>query len=82
MIGDLIVTGGIVGFVIALIPGIVENHRLKRGWTLWSCALTAVMAYVVTIGLHLLGATISEYAELSIAVLWSILAVQSWKWKR
>lgn len=80
--GDLIITAGIISFVVSLIPGIIENLRLRKGWTLSSCIGTVAGAYTVTFGLYLVGATTSVAAELAIAVLWTVLAIQSWRWRR
>ena len=81
-VGDLLVAIGVSGLVVSLLPGILRNFRLHRGWDLTSCIGTSAMAGVVTVGLLLLGGSLSVIAELAIAVEWAVMAWQSWKWKR
>src|SRR3989442_1498229 len=74
---DLALSGISIMFSVALVPGIIENYRNKRGWSLQSTTMTAsgllsMSAIFLFIGLPLAGLT-----SILSGSLWVVLAIQS-----
>lgn len=80
-IWDIVLAGAITGLCPALVGGIIDNYRHKRGWTPSSSAITTAMLYIIAVALWQLQAPFSAVISFVEAVLWNVIMVQSYKWR-
>lgn len=64
-------------FVVALVPGIVENYRRKIGWAKHSTVMTASGLIPMGTMFLILGLTFTGVATLASGTMWVILTFQS-----
>ena len=69
-------------FAIALIPGIVENHRKKFGWSKTSTVMTASGLLSMGTMFLVLGLPFTGSATVVSGLLWSILTAQAFIYGR
>jgi hypothetical protein len=66
-----------IAFSIALVPGIAENARNKRGWSRQSTVMTASGLLSMGSMFMMLGLTFTGATTIISGTLWSVLAVQA-----
>ena len=77
---DLVLSVAVSVLALALVPGVIENFKQHKGWSLRSGVLTTVFMFVVMVALWQLGAVISSIATFVEALLWMIITGQSYVW--
>jgi len=66
-----------IAFSIALVPGIIENARNRRGWSKQSTVMTASGLLSMGSMFMMLGLTFTGATTIISGVLWSVLAAQA-----
>lgn len=62
---------------VALLPGIAENFRKKRGWSQESTLMTTTSLFSLTLIYFVLTLTVSTITLFAESVLWGVLALQA-----
>ena len=74
---DIALSAISVIFSVALVPGIIENQKNRRGWSQQSTAMTSFGLLSMGTMFIVLGLTFTGLTTVVCGVLWSILLVQS-----
>jgi putative exporter of polyketide antibiotics len=74
---DMALSAISVMFIIALVPGIVENYRRKIGWSKQSTVMTAFGLLSMGIMFTTVGLRLTGLLTILSGATWVILAVQS-----
>jgi len=64
-------------FSVALVPGIVENHRKRIGWSKRSCIMTGNNLFAFTVIFLTLGLVLTAVSEFVSGAMWTVLLVQA-----
>ena len=63
-------------FAIALTPAIRENFREGTAWNRTSSLSTFTLLVILTLGMFLIGATLTAVSEIFVTAAWGVLAFQ------
>ena len=74
---DIALSAISVMFSVALVPGIIENQRNRRGWSQQSTVMTGFGLLSIGTMFTVLGLTFTGLTTVVSGVLWSVLLVQS-----
>ena len=79
---DLAISSISVMFILALVPGILENHRRKLGWNKQSTVMMGMGLLSVGTMFIMVGLPLTGLLTFLSGTMWVILAVQSFVYGR